>query len=175
MFAAAVILDPDKPIRGLNDSKALDAHRREVLSERIRDRAIAWAVAGADAFVIDRINIYQASRRAIAKAVESLSVVPDFVFVDALALDISQPQKSLIRGDARCASIAAASIVAKVARDRCLARWHEVYPEYGLASNKGYCAPDHFTGLRERGPVCQHRYSFEPVRVAAGLGQASLF
>jgi ribonuclease HII len=175
VFAAAVILDPSHPIRGLEDSKTLLPDRRSVLAARIRERAITWAVSGVDAFRIDRINILQASRWAMRSALESLAVTPDFVFVDALTLDISQPQRALIRGDSRCASIAAASIVAKVARDACLERWHEVYPEYGLASNKGYCAPEHFSGLRDRGPVCQHRFTFEPVRLAAGLGQGRLF
>lgn len=157
------------------DSKVLSPDRRETLAARIRDRALAWAVAGADAYRIDRLNILEASRWAMQQAVASLCVTPDFVVVDALRLDIPQAQKGLIRGDARCASIAAASIIAKVARDECLAKWHDVYPDYGLASNKGYCAPDHFAGLKGSGPTSHHRFSFEPVRVAAGLGQGRLF
>lgn len=175
VFAAAVILDPARPVRGLADSKALTPERRAVLADRIRERALAWAVAGADAYRIDRMNILEASRWAMQRALASLSVEPDFVFVDALRLDIRCAQKALVRGDARCASIAAASILAKVARDACLAKWHGVYPEYGLASNKGYGAPDHFAGLDRYGPVCQHRFSFAPVRAAAGLGQGRLF
>jgi ribonuclease HII len=175
VFAAAVILDPSRPIRGLADSKILSPERRAVLAGRIRDRALAWAVAGADAYRIDRMNILEASRWAMQQALASLSVAPDFVFVDALRLDIPQPQKALIHGDGRCASIAAASIVAKVARDECLAKWDDVYPEYGLASNKGYCAPEHFAGLDRCGPVSQHRFTFEPVRASAGLGQGRLF
>lgn len=146
-----------------------------MLSARIRERAVAWSVAAVDAFWIDRINIYQASRLAMKRAIETLRVAPDFIYIDALKLDLDIPQKPLIKGDARCASIAAASIIAKVARDRCMEQWHEVYPEYNLASNKGYCAPDHFSGLDGHGPVAQHRFTFEPVRVAAGMGQASLF
>lgn len=175
MFAAAVILDPSRPIRGLDDSKVLDPERRATLAARIRERAVAWSVAGADAYRIDRLNILEASRWAMQRALASLALVPDYVLVDALRLDIPQAQKALIHGDARCASIAAASIVAKVARDECLTKWHGVYPEYGLASNKGYCAPEHFAGLDRCGPVSQHRFSFEPVRMAAGLGQGRLF
>ncbi len=175
VFAAAVILDPDRPIRGLNDSKQLSAAERERLNIRIRERSLAWAVACIDAYGIDRHNIYQASRRAMTKAVEKLRMAPDFLYVDALTLDLPIAQRALIKGDARCASIAAASIVAKVERDRCLAKWHELFDGYALDSNKGYCAPDHFAGLDTLGPVSTHRYSFEPVRQAAGLGQRSLF
>lgn len=175
VFAAAVILNPARPVRGLADSKVLSPERRETLAARIRDRALAWAVAGADAYRIDRMNILEASRWAMAQALASLPLKPDFVFVDALRLDIAQPQRALIRGDARCASIAAASILAKVARDECLARWHAVYPDYGLASNKGYCAPEHCAGLDRHGPTSHHRFSFEPVKLAAGLGQGRLF
>lgn len=175
VFAAAVILDPAKPVRGLNDSKVLSPQKRAVLAERIQDRAVSWAVGAVDAFWIDRINIYQASRLAMKQAVEKLNIPPDFLFVDALTLDVNIPQKALIKGDLRCASIAAASILAKVARDQSMAKWHEIYPEYNLASNKGYCAPDHYNGLDAVGPVAQHRYSFEPVRAAAQLGQGRLF
>ncbi len=146
-----------------------------VLAGRIHDRAQAVSIAAVDPFWIDRINIYQASRLAMREAVLGLSVAPDFLYVDALKLDLDLPQEALIRGDARCASIAAASIVAKVARDACLRRWQEIYPEFNLASNKGYCAPDHFLGLDTHGPTPQHRFSFEPVRVSAGWGQRSLF
>ncbi len=175
MFAAAVILDPARPIRGLNDSKLLPPERRETLAARIRERALAFAIEAVDAYRIDRINIYQASRLAMKRAVESLAVQPDFLFVDALSLDVAVPQQALIKGDSRCASIAAASILAKVARDESLRCWETVYPGYGLASNKGYCAPEHFAGLDALGPTCQHRHSFDPVRAAACLGQAVLF
>jgi ribonuclease HII len=164
-----------RPVRGLADSKALTPERREVLAARIKARALAWAVAGADAYRIDRSNILEASRWAMQRAVAALAIAPDFVLVDALRLDIPQAQQALVRGDARCASIAAASIVAKVARDACLAKWHDVYPEYGLARNKGYGAPDHLSGLDRCGPTSQHRFSFAPVRAAAGLGQGRLF
>lgn len=169
MFAAAVILDPTRPIRGLDDSKALPPERREILDRRIRERAVAWAVAGVDAFRIDRINILEASKSALCAAVRKLAVSPDFLFVDALTLDLDVPQRALVGGDARCASIAAASIVAKVARDRTLREWDRVYPGFRFDSNKGYAAPDHYRGLDNAGPTVQHRFSFAPV------GQRTLF
>ncbi len=129
-----------------------------------------------DAFAVDRMNIYQASRLALRRAIETLSIQPDFVFVDGpLTLDVPMAQRSLIRGDARCASIAAASIVAKVARDEALQAWAKVYPEFGLDANKGYGAPAHLAALQASGTTPHHRFSFEPVRQAAGLGQACLF
>ena len=173
VVAAAVILDPQRPIRGLRDSKQLDPERREVLGARIRERARAFAFGSVDSAGIDRWNIYQASRRAMAAAVQSLGVAVDFVLVDAMQLDLDMPQKSLIRGDARCVSIAAASIVAKVERDRWMRAWDKVYPQYNFASNKGYTTPDHLRALKEYGPTPLHRFSFGPVReVARGCSSA---
>jgi ribonuclease HII len=162
--AAAVILSPDRPIRGLNDSKLLDAGRREVLAERIRERAVAWAVAAVDAATIDSINIYQASRLAMRLAVERLDPAPDFLLVDAVPLDVPLPQRALIKGDMRCHAIAAASIVAKVWRDACMCVWDRVFPEYGLAAHKGYGTPEHIRALDEHGPTPLHRLTFGPVR-----------
>jgi ribonuclease HII len=164
VMAAAVILSPDRPVRGLNDSKQLDAERREVLAERIRERAVAWSVAAVDAATIDSINIYQASRVAMRIAISQLSTSPDFLLVDAVPIDLALPQRPLIHGDARCQAIAAASIVAKVARDACMRVWDEVFPEYGLASHKGYSTPEHYKALEQFGPTPLHRLSFEPVR-----------
>jgi ribonuclease HII len=164
VVAAAVILSPDRPVRGLNDSKLLEPERRDVLAERIRERAVAWAVAAVDAATIDAVNIYQASRLAMRMAVEQLKISPDFVLVDAVPLDLAIPQRSLIKGDARCHAIAAASIVAKVHRDACMCVWDEVFPAYGLASHKGYATPEHYRALEEFGPTPLHRLSFEPVR-----------
>src|SRR5271170_2015874 len=118
VVAAAVILSPSAPIRGLNDSKQVEPERREVLAKRIRERAIAWAVAAVDAATIDRINIYEASRLAMKIAVRQLNPGADFVLVDAVPLDLPLPQQPLVQGDERCHAIAAASIVAKVSRDR---------------------------------------------------------
>jgi ribonuclease HII len=164
VVAAAVILSPDHPIRGLNDSKLLDAERREVLAERIRERAIAWAVGAVDAATIDFLNIYQASRVAMRMAICRLTPAPDFLLVDAVPIDLPLPQRSLIKGDARCHAIAAASIVAKVYRDQCMRVWDEVFPEYGLAAHKGYSTPEHYQALEQFGPTPLHRLSFEPVR-----------
>lgn len=165
VFAAAVILSPDKPIRGLRDSKILPVERRELLAPRIRERSRAWAVAAADAFEIDRINIYQASRLAMRRAVELLAHNCDYLLVDALRLDLAIPQRSVIHGDARSQSIAAASIIAKVHRDACMQEWDRVFPEYGLGRHKGYYTPEHMEALKTHGPTSLHRFSFEPVRM----------
>ncbi len=164
VFAAAVILDPDAPIRGLDDSKQLAPERREILAERIRERARAWSVAAADAFEIDRWNILEAARVAMRRSVEGLPAPCDCLLVDAVRLDVAVPQRALIHGDALCFSIAAASILAKVARDEALDRWDAVFPEYGFRQNKGYGTPDHLAALERLGPTTLHRFSFEPVR-----------
>jgi len=164
VVAAAVILSPERPVRGLDDSKVLEPERREVLAERIRERAVAWAVAAVDAATIDSINIYQASRMAMRLAVGRLRPAPDFLLVDAVSIELPLPQRSLIKGDARCHAIAAASIVAKVYRDACMRVWDEVFPEYGLASHKGYSTPEHCQAIARFGPTPLHRLSFEPVR-----------
>ena len=167
VMAAAVILSPDRPVRGLNDSKLLEPERREVLAVRIRERAVAWAVAAVDSATIDAVNIYQASRLAMRLAVERLRPAPDFLLVDAVSLDLALPQRALIKGDARCHAIAAASIVAKVYRDACMRAWDEVFPEYGLAEHKGYSTPEHCRAIRQFGPSPLHRLSFEPVRACS--------
>jgi len=164
VFAAAVILSPDRPVRGLNDSKQLEPERREVLAARIRERAVAWAVAGVDAATIDRVNIYQASRLAMKLAVEKLQPAADFLLIDALYLDIPVAQRALIQGDARCQAIAAAAILAKVERDACMCQWDAVFPGYGLARHKGYSTPDQADALASQGPSPLHRLSFAPVR-----------
>ena len=167
VFAAAVVLDPDRPIRGLDDSKALLPERREVLAARIRERAIAWAVGAADAFEIDRINIYQASLVAMKRALATLTATCDYLLLDAVKLNVPVEQKSLIHGDARSFSIAAASILAKTHRDAALVAWDGVFPEYNLKSNKGYSTPDHLAALERLGPTTIHRFSFEPVRASS--------
>jgi len=164
VYAAAVILDNEKPIRGLRDSKQLSRERREVLALRIRERALAWAVATADATEIDAINIYQASRLAIKRAISMLQPGPDYLLVDALQIDLEIPQEGIIHGDALSPSIAAASILAKVDRDACLCEWDQRYPEYGLARHKGYPTPEHLEALAVHGPTPHHRMSYAPVR-----------
>jgi len=163
VVAAAVILDPGYRIRGLRDSKLLPAERREVLAARIREHAIAWAIAAVDAARIDQINIYQASRVAMREAVIRLALVPDHLLIDAMRLDCDLPQQAIIHGDALSASIAAASILAKVERDQMVREWDPVFPVYGLASNKGYSTPRHLAALRQHGPSPLHRQSFAPV------------
>ena len=173
VVAAAVILSPDRPVRGLNDSKLLEPERRETLSARIRERAVAWAVAAVDAATIDFLNIYHASRMAMRLAVGRLNPAPDFVLIDAVPLEIVLPQRPLIKGDARCHAIAAASIVAKVHRDDCMRIWDRIYPEYGLASHKGYSTPEHLRAIERFGPTPLHRLSFEPVRLYSRFPLAS--
>ena len=178
VVAAAVILNPKRRIVGLDDSKKLSPERRRELSRRIREHAIAWAVAEIDAQRIDAWNIYQASRQAMTAAVEQLSTQPDYLLIDAMQLDLRIEQKSLIKGDARSISIAAASILAKTHRDSRLEEWDAVYPNYGLARHKGYATADHLDALRQFGPTPLHRYSFMPVRDsgcwAAGAVQEEL-
>ena len=163
VVAAAVILDPERRIRGLRDSKLLAEKVREEMAELIRERALACAVAEVDAAEIDRINIYQASRLAMREAVARLPLLPDHLLVDAMVLDWAGPQTRIIHGDARSASVAAASILAKVERDRLLRHWDGVFPQYGLAAHKGYSTPQHLESLCQHGPSPLHRQSFAPV------------
>jgi ribonuclease HII len=167
VVAAAVILSPRRPVRGLNDSKLLEPQKREALDACIRERAVAWAVGAVDAATIDALNIYQASRLAMRLAVEGLRPAPDFLITDAMTLDVAIPQLPLVKGDARCHAIAAASIVAKVWRDACMRVWDAVYPEYGLAGHKGYSTPEHLRALARYGPTPLHRLSYEPVRACS--------
>src|SRR5580658_7214825 len=178
VVAAAVILNPKRRIVGLDDSKKLPAERRTELAARIHEHALAWAVAEIDAQRIDAWNIYQASRQAMTAALELLSIRPDYLLIDAMQLDVFIEQKSLIKGDAKSVSIAAASILAKTHRDTRMEEWHVVYPQYGLAQHKGYSTPEHLEALRLHGPTPLHRYSFSPVRDAgcwaAGAVQVDL-
>jgi ribonuclease HII len=166
VFAAAVILDPIQPIRGLRDSKLLDPERRQVLAGRIRERALAWAVGTADVYEIDRVNILQASRRAMRRAIEKLSPGCDYLLIDAVEVDSPLPQMPIIHGDALCQSIAAASILAKTARDQCMLEWDAVFPHLGLCRHKGYGTDEHCEAISKFGPTLMHRFSFEPVRLA---------
>ena len=166
VVAAAVILDPRYRIRGLRDSKLLDRATREKLAPRIRENCLAWAVASVEAATIDQINIYWASKRAMEDAVGKLAVKPDHLLVDALRLGCECTQTPIIHGDALSASIAAASIVAKVERDAMIRELDAVYPGYGLASNVGYRSPVHLRALREKGTTPMHRMSFAPVWMA---------
>src|SRR5271170_6411902 len=178
VVAGAVILNPKRRIVGLDDSKKLTAERRGELSVRIREHALAWAVAEIEASRIDAWNIYQASRQAMAAAVSRLFPAPDYLLLDAIEIDMPIEQKALIHGDARSVSIAAASILAKVERDRRMEEFDQLYPQYGLAQHKGYGTPDHLEALRRHGPTPLHRFSYAPVREAlcwaAGARQDAL-
>jgi ribonuclease HII len=176
VYAAAVILDATRPVRGLRDSKILDAEQRLRLASLIRERAVAWSVASADNQEIDRINIYQASRLAMKRALDQLSPQPDYLLVDALTLETPIAQRAIIHGDALSRSIAAASILAKVERDQSMQEWDRRYPGYGFIRHKGYSTPEHIEALARLGPTPHHRFTYEPVRQAAGLDtQLSLF
>ena len=166
VLAAAVILDPSRRIPGIQDSKRLSPKQREELAAEIQRHALAFATGSVSAAEIDQINIYQASRLAMRKAVSQLVPPPDLVLVDALRLDLTIPQVSIIKGDALSVSIAAASILAKVARDSLMREWDRMYPHYQLARNKGYPTPSHRALLQEHGPTPLHRYSYAPVAAA---------
>jgi ribonuclease HII len=178
VVAGAVILPRDYKLRELNDSKKLDEATREQLAAQIKTDAIAWALGSAEVAEIDRLNIYHAGLLAMRRAVEALGTQPDFVLVDARTIPkIPMQQRGIIKGDSLSASIAAASILAKTARDALLHEYEQQYPGYGFAAHKGYPTPEHFKALRERGALPIHRRSFRPVREALGLKlqQVSLF
>ncbi len=167
VFAAAVILDPLRPIAGLADSKQLSARRREDLSLTIREYSQAWAIAYASVEEIDRINILQASLLAMKRAVEALSLSATEIYVDGLHVPkVSCPATALVEGDRRVPAISAASILAKVARDAEMRDVDAKYPLYGFARHKGYATAMHLAALREHGPCPIHRMSFAPVREA---------
>ncbi len=162
VVAAAVVLHPDKHIPGVCDSKAVQAPERERLYDEILAHAVAWAVAAADPAEIDRINIHQASLRAMQRAILALAPLPDIVLVDAFRVpDLPMAQRGVLHGDRRCSAIAAASIVAKVTRDRIMRRLDALYPQYGFSRHVGYITPDHSAAVRRHGPSAVHRRSFE--------------
>ncbi len=161
VVAAAVILPEGLIIDGVNDSKKLTAKKRDALYEIIMEQALAVSVGYVDAGIIDEINIKQASRLAMKKAVEGLSQTPDYLLIDAEKVDLPLPQRAIIKGDANSQSIAAASIIAKVTRDRlCEGLWEEQYPDYGIAIHKGYATKLHREQITVLGPTPMHRRSF---------------
>jgi ribonuclease HII len=164
VVAAAVILDPARPIVGLADSKKLSAARREQLAGEIRDKALAWGLGRAEVAEIDRINILQASLLAMRRAVENLSIRPERALVDGNRCPpLACPCQAIVKGDATVPAISAASILAKVARDAELCELHDRYPHYGFAQHKGYPTAAHREALRRHGPCPEHRRSFAPV------------
>ncbi|GGC08036.1 ribonuclease HII [Marinobacterium zhoushanense] len=165
VVAAAVILDPARPIVGLTDSKKLSAARRERLYSEIQDRAIAWAIASASPEEIDELNILHASMLAMRRAVLALDPQPEYALIDGNRCpELPCPSEPVIKGDLLVEAISAASILAKVYRDREMQALHQRYPQYGFASHKGYPTQAHFEALRVHGVLPEHRRSFAPVK-----------
>ena len=161
VVAAAVILPPDFAVLGVNDSKKLSEKRREELYDVILGEAVDWSIGMRDPEVIDRINILEATKEAMAEAVAGLRKRPDHVLIDALTLpSLEIPQTGVVKGDANCLCIAAAFIVAKVTRDRMMAEYHKMYPAYGFDRNKGYGTKAHYEGIEKEGICPIHRKSF---------------
>jgi ribonuclease HII len=173
VIAGAVILDPEKPIEGLRDSKRLSASRRDELFDQIRERALAWAVGRADVEEIDRINILQATMLAMSRAVEALRPHADYALIDGNRCpDLSCTSQAIIKGDSKVPAISAASIMAKVTRDREMLDLDMRYPGYGLAQHKGYPSKAHIEALESLGVTPAHRRSYAPVRRIIERGEA---
>jgi ribonuclease HII len=166
VVVAAVILDPARTIRGLDDSKYLSEERRNVLEPRIRERALAFSVIEIDVNEIDRVNIFQATMLGMSRALAALALAPELALIDGnrLPKQLRCPARAVIGGDASEPAISAASILAKVARDRFMTALDDVHPGYGFARHKGYPTPEHLECLTRLGPCAQHRRSFAPVR-----------
>jgi ribonuclease HII len=164
VVAAAVVLEPGTRIAGVDDSKRLTANEREALDAVIRVRAVAVGVGLVDAATIDRVNVLEATRQAMGRALAELGVEPELVLTDFVALDgLRCPQRNLVKGDQRSATVAAASIIAKVARDRIMAEADREYPQYGFGRHKGYPTADHRAALLTHGPCPLHRRTFTGV------------
>ncbi|MFC0276249.1 ribonuclease HII [Enterococcus devriesei] len=164
VVAAAVILNEDHTILGLNDSKQLSAHKREELVKEIKQNARAIGIGEATAEEIDQLNIYQATKVAMQRAIDHLAIAPDCLLIDAMVLENGLPQEKIIKGDARSVSIAAASIIAKVYRDEWMADYGEQYPAYGFAKNAGYGTKEHLQAIEEQGILPIHRKTFAPIK-----------
>ncbi len=174
VYAAAVMLDPARPIAGLNDSKKLSEKARERLAFIIRAESLAWAVAYATVEEIDRLNILQATMLAMQRAVAGLKARPQAVWVDGNRCpDWDYPSRAIVEGDAKVAAISAASILAKTARDAAMRELHARYPQYNFAGHKGYGTAAHLKAIRQHGPCPEHRQSFSPVKQM--LAQGVLF
>ena len=175
VVAAAVILDPNNPIEGLNDSKKLTEKKREKLFVEIQEKALAWAIAEASAAEIDELNILQASLLAMRRAVEALSIQPAHVLVDGnkIPQGLSMSCDAVVGGDALHPEISAASILAKVARDREMVLLDQEFPQFGFAKHKGYPTKAHFEAIAQHGVIAAHRRSFAPVRKALELMENS--
>lgn len=171
VVTAAVILDPNKPIEGLTDSKKLTDKKRAVLFEEIKEKALAWSLGRAEPEEIDDINILSATMLAMERAVAGLNIKPDFVLIDGnrVPKGLNIPAEAVVKGDLRVAEISAASILAKVVRDREMEELDAQYPQYGFAKHKGYPTKAHFEALAEHGAIPEHRKSFKPVKNALGI------
>ena len=177
VFAAAVILDPARPIAGLADSKKLSETRREALAPLIREQALAWCIASASAQEIDQLNIFQATMLAMSRAVAGLQVAPDKALIDGnkVPKQLLVPAEAIVKGDAKVQEISAASILAKTARDAEMIALDAIHPQYGFARHKGYPTAEHLKALAEHGALAEHRRSFGPVRLQLAAQQGSLF
>jgi ribonuclease HII len=164
VVTAAVILPKDFYLAGIDDSKKLSETKRNDYAEIIRKEAIAYSIAMVDADEIDQINIYEATKKAMKAAIVSLIPKPDFLLIDAMKLEVPYPSESIIKGDAKSVSIAAASILAKVARDKLMSEVAKLYPEYGFQQNMGYGTKEHILALYKYGVTPYHRRSFAPVK-----------
>ncbi len=170
VVTAAVILDPRQPVEGLMDSKALSERRREALFDEIKAKAAAWAIGRAEVEEIDELNILHATMLAMQRAVAGLSLAPSLVLIDGNRCpDLAYPARAIVKGDQTEPAICAASILAKVSRDREMVALDRQYPGYGLAKHKGYPTKIHLEALKQQGISPIHRMSFKPVRKAAGL------
>ncbi|OOE90361.1 MULTISPECIES: ribonuclease HII [Salinivibrio] len=170
VVTAAVILDPAQPIAGLTDSKKLSEKKRLALYDEIKQKALAWAVGRAEPEEIDSLNILHATMLAMQRAVDGLSVTPDYALIDGNRVpSLSMPAEAVVKGDLRVAEISAASILAKVDRDHEMAMLDAAYPNYGFAQHKGYPTKVHMAALAEHGALPMHRKSFKPVKRALGI------
>lgn len=170
VVTAAVILDPNNPIEGLTDSKKLSEKKRLALYPEIKEKALAWAVGRAEPEEIDELNILHATMLAMQRAIAGLTVQPNYVLVDGNRIpELPMPAQAVVKGDLRVAEISAASILAKVDRDREMEALDKLYPQYGFANHKGYPTKVHFEALAAHGAIDEHRKSFKPVKKALGI------
>ncbi|MGL5280216.1 ribonuclease HII [Plesiomonas shigelloides] len=170
VVTAAVILDPARPIVGLADSKKLSEKKRLALFDEIKEKALAWSLGRAEPHEIDELNILHATMLAMQRAVAGLPITPEFVLIDGNRCPaLPMPAQAVVKGDGKVAEISAASILAKVTRDREMAELDAQYPQYGFAKHKGYPTADHLRLLAEHGAIAEHRRSFAPVKRALGL------
>ena len=169
IYCAAVILNPEKPISGITDSKKLSAKKRELLAIEIREKATAWSIATASLQEIIDLNVLYATMLAMQRAVTSLPIIPDKTFVDGnRAPQLDGPVETVIKGDLKIAEIGAASIIAKVARDQKMVELHQSYPEYGFDKHKGYLTKQHLDALQKHGPCAIHRATYAPIKKLLG-------